>query len=464
MIRARGPQHSTARTVENLPQPGHLCHPRTRVPRELNSPPGRDMRRRIVTTRKPKAKTPRRAGASTRTRTRKAAPAATPPEEPIVDVEQVAAEPDAPAPLSAEEAGIVVSSPPEPIFAARVTAPAPRPFPDSRRGIFFDVENTSRPEHVARVLHHVGLDWTAQSTELTAVGNWRVIGHETARLLAQRGAHLVHSAPSTGVRDWSDLRIAVAAGVWLASGRPGDAIVIISDDHAFDAVGDVAASLGVTFERLSYRALAGVVAEAPVEQAVAEPRPRSRRSRGGRHRPWPRSTPSTIAAVQLPPHPTAVLAEPAESTGHTAPHDELLAVVRELHATVPGGVNLDNLSNALKARGFARPPGSPRLITRLRRIKELEVARNGSIRLVDANGDTEAATPSSYALEPEGAEAADALEAPEESPGEGEGEEATPEAAATGAPRRRRRRGGRRRRGRGRSGASAAAPAPDVPL
>jgi hypothetical protein len=272
----------------------------------------------------------------------------------------------------------------------------------------------------------------------------------------------VHSAPSTGVRDWSDLRIAVAAGVWLASGRPGDSIVVVSDDHAFDAVGDVAASLGVTFQRLSYRALAGITAaEVPAEEtAAAEPRSR-RRSRGGRRRSWPRS-PSPVAAAPAAHLVAAPPPELEESTGHTAPHDELLAVVRELNATAPGGVNLDNLSNALKARGFARPPGSPRLITRLRRIKELEVGRNGSIRLVDTDGD--APEPAAHAIEPAGFDAPDVTEeAGEEQTAEGEGDEPGPEGGAA-APRRRRRRGGRRRRGRGRNGAATAAPVPDVPL
>jgi hypothetical protein len=58
-----------------------------------------------------------------------------------------------------------------------------------------------------------------------------------------------------GVPDWSDLRIAAAAGVWLGEARPGDRIEIVSDDRAFDAVGDVAAGLGVTFRRVSYRLL-----------------------------------------------------------------------------------------------------------------------------------------------------------------------------------------------------------------
>jgi len=122
---------------------------------------------------------------------------------------------------------------PEPEFAARVPAPAPpRPLPSQRRAIFFDVENSSKAEHVSRVLAYLRVDRTARSTDIIAVGNWRVIGHDTARLLAKQGANLVHSAPSVGVRDWSDLRIAVAAGVWLAGcpagrhdrdhlGRPG---------------------------------------------------------------------------------------------------------------------------------------------------------------------------------------------------------------------------------------------------
>src|SRR5262245_39880989 len=97
---------------------------------------------------------------------------------------------------------------PEPAFAARVPPPeAERPRPATRRAIFFDVENSSRVEHAAHMLQHLRLDRAAQGTELVAVGNWRVINHDTARLLARYGAHLVHSAPSVGVRDWSDLRI-----------------------------------------------------------------------------------------------------------------------------------------------------------------------------------------------------------------------------------------------------------------
>jgi hypothetical protein len=85
------------------------------------------------------------------------------------------------------------------------------------------------------------------------------------------------------------------------------------------------------------------------------------------------------------------------------------------------------VARTLKARGFSRPPGSPRLVTRLRRIKELMVSPTGMITLVtDAvQHDAEPAAP-------------EVVDAPVE---------ATPEPAAPAPARRRRsRRGGRRRR------------------
>ncbi len=131
----------------------------------------------------------------------------------------------------------------------------PPPSGRSLRAVFFDVENTSRPEDVAAVLDHLELIQLGPGVTFVAMGNWRVVGQETASLLARRGATLAHSAPVAGVKDWSDLRIAVAAGVWLAGARAGDVLEVVSDDQAFDAVGDVAASHGVVFRRLSYRAL-----------------------------------------------------------------------------------------------------------------------------------------------------------------------------------------------------------------
>src|SRR5262249_56979872 len=101
---------------------------------------------------------------------------------------------EAPAPARVE------SPPPEPDFAARRPPPEPaRAFPSLRRAVFFDVENSSRAEHVGRLLDRLELDRVARATELVAVGNWRVINHDTARLLAERGAHPLHSAPSPRV-------------------------------------------------------------------------------------------------------------------------------------------------------------------------------------------------------------------------------------------------------------------------
>ena len=363
----------------------------------------------------------------------------------------------------------------EPAFSRRTPPPAPeRPFPSLRRGIFLDVENSSRAAHIARVIEHLSLDRSGHRTDFVAVGNWRVIGHDTARLLARHGAHLVHSAPSVGVRDWSDLRIAVAAGVWLASARPGDLIEVVSDDKAFDAVGDVSASLGITFRRLSYRSLSASGAPPP-EMERAEPaqaggggqRRGRRRGRGG----WrgrqsaPRSEAHALAATPVASHtPPSSAGEP-----HTAPHDELVTVVQELIDRAAGRVvTIDTLANALKARGFSRPPGSPRLITRLRRIKELTVSRSGAITLTD--GDSASSEDRS---EPESSEG-EAARSPAERPtwmddsnedlSAGPGNEAprgeamagSRPAAGSGARRgRRSRRGGRRHRRRNEGAPSA---------
>ena len=310
-------------------------------------------------------------------------------DEPIVEAPESLALVPAPEPEPALPTDLALGAP-EVEFAERVAARPPepeRPWPTRRRVVFFDVENTSRMQHIGRVIDHLALDRVGVRTDFIAVGNWRVIGHDTGRLLARHGAQLVHSAPAVGVRDWSDLRIAVGAGVWLGAARPGDVLEIVSDDRAFDAVGDVATSLGISFRRLSYRGLSDQprVAE-PAPEPIASPREsgpgdrrggRYRRGRGGRGR-YDRPVPPPV--VQAPPPTVESEAEP-----HTAPHDELLDIARGLiHQSSARAVTLDSLANALKARGFSRPPGSPRLITRLRRIRELQVSRSGQITLVDS--------------------------------------------------------------------------------
>jgi len=263
----------------------------------------------------------------------------------------------------------------------------------TRHAIFYDVENTSSPDDVSRVVALLEVDRSRCDTQLVAVGNWRVIGQETARLLAKQGAELVHSAPSTGVRDWSDLRIAVDAGIWLGSAKPGDMLDVVSDDQAFDAVGDVAATLGVRFRRIPSR-----------DRVRVAPEPERGRARG-------RVSGGGGGGGALP----------ASSDGQ-ASHENILAFVHRLmpsESSGQGGVSLDALSNALKDAGFSRAPGSFRLITRLRRMKELRVNSDGIIRFAS----------------PEDAKAAEGV--------------ASVTVAEASKPRRRRgRRGGRRRGGR----------------
>jgi hypothetical protein len=337
-----------------------------------------------------------------------ALPVEAPPESPVaLAPEAVAETPDFELPLAQ----------PEVAFAMRAAARPPepeRPFPTTRRAIFFDVENTSRAQHIARVIDYLAVDRLGRRTDFVAVGNWRVIGHDTARLLAGHGAQLLHSAPSVGVKDWSDLRIAVAAGVWLGTARPGDVLEIISDDRAFDAVGDVAVGLGIAFRRMSYRTLTGVpreqepvatvVAAEPPAEPRAESHAGSRRRRGRRGGYGRREAPIAQAA------PPPVARPVAEAEPHTAPHDELLGVARDLISVAPSGtVTLDTLANALKSRGFSRTPGSPRLITRLRRIRELSVSRSGHITLVDSQAPVEPRVD----VEPDAEPVVTALPAPE---------------------------------------------------
>src|SRR5262245_381679 len=379
---------------------------------------------------------------TTTARKRRRRPAkATAPAAEVVAAPQVAAPPFiAPGPEPVPELAVVT---PEPVFASRVPPPPPDwQRPSNRHAIFFDVENTSNPAHIERAVGRLAIDHVGRSTEFFAVGNWRVIGHETGRVLARFGAQLLHSAPSTGVRDWSDLRIAVSAGVWLAGAHPGDVLEIVSDDRAFDAVGDVAAALGITFHRLTARTLTSAPSAEPSRPASGSDRGRRRGRRGQRGgRPAGfESEPRRLEPVRPAPRPVEESDE-----AQSAPHDELVTVVRELaERSANGAVLIDNVARALKARGFSRPPGSPRLVTRLRRIRELSVSPTGMISLVHGIPTMQSAPPPPAPIPVEPMP-------PPEQPFEAEAEVA----AAPAPPPRRRRRS--RRGGRGRRRASPAA-------
>ncbi|HVN84532.1 MAG TPA: NYN domain-containing protein [Candidatus Binatia bacterium] len=257
----------------------------------------------------------------------------------------------------------------------------PRPV---HRAIFIDVENTSSEVDLMRVVDALKIDRVAQPTELTAAGNWKSVGQRLARRLASLGANLVHSAPATGVRDWSDLWIAVAAGCWLGGAQPGDRLDIVSDDRAFDAVGDAAAARGVVFQRITHRtsSTSSSLAQPPADRAP-------RRRRRGRAKS---SRPAAVSPPNVQPVPSPV--PPQHEDAHAASHEQIITTIGRL----TGGdsqrwVNLDVLANALKAEGFTRPPGSPRLVTRLRKLKDLEVSPNGMVRVVKLAPDETTGSP-----------------------------------------------------------------------
>jgi hypothetical protein len=92
--------------------------------------------------------------------------------------------------------------------------------------------------------------------ELLAVGDWVAVGPQMARLFASHGVRLIAGAPDPGSGSRGGVSLAVAAGLWLASCDAGAVLEIVTDgadDHAFDAVGYVAARRGAIFRQLSRR-------------------------------------------------------------------------------------------------------------------------------------------------------------------------------------------------------------------
>jgi hypothetical protein len=157
-----------------------------------------------------------------------------------------------------------------------------------------------------------------------------------------------------------------------------------------------------------------------------------------------RVAPSRVAPPRVA---TAV----SEEERHGASQEQLQQVIARLAAADPSRtVTLDALTVALKAAGFQRPPGSSRLVTRLRRMKDIEVLPNGKVRMSTGAEAAPALTAAESLAEP-------AAVADDGVTKNGVGEDGVAAEGTVG--RRSRRRGGRRRGGRGRKNA-AAAPAP----
>jgi hypothetical protein len=177
-------------------------------------------------------------------------------------------------------------------------------------------------------------------------------------------------------------------------------------------------------------------------------RHRQSRPRRGRRAPLLQSPPAALAPQEPRPGPPTPSASPArevsDEEAHAASHAQINATLARLAGGTSRWINLDALANALKMEGFTRPPGSPRLVTRLRRMKDVEVSANGMVRLVGAAAQAFAQP---LAKGPAGPLAEPAAEH-------------TADAAAP--PRRPRRRGGRgRRRPRAETPAAVSAPHDD---
>ncbi len=248
-----------------------------------------------------------------------------------------------------------------------------------QRTIFIDVENTSHQAELEKVIEKLDIDRTRQPTRIVGVGNWRLIGQRLARQLASLGAQLVHSAPVSGVRDWSDLWIAVSAGLELGRAKAGDILEIVSNDRAFDAVGDSAAALGITFRRVTVS-----TSSTPSSSEESAPAKKSaRRRRRPRGRGGSRTAATNTTAPEAPEEaPAAPKPHASPEPPHGASHDQLTSVLSRLMGGDPERwVNLDVLEKALKEEGFSRPAGSPRLVTRLRHFADLEVSPHGRVRI-----------------------------------------------------------------------------------
>ncbi len=198
------------------------------------------------------------------------------------------------------------------------------------------------------------------------------------------------------------------------------------------------------FRRITYRTAAAVAERATAEDGGGKRRRRRRRhGEGGGHAAHAPAAHAHHAQQPAPP-----LASDEER--HSASLDQIRAAIARLTASDPArGVSLDTLTLALKAEGFQRPPGSPRLVTRLRRIKDVEMLPNGRVRLVGETAEiVSAAVEGTYDAAPASTPDAPPLPAAAGKVAASNGGVA-PAASATkpAAKRRSRRRGGRGRRG-----------------
>ena len=151
--------------------------------------------------------------------------------------------------------------------------------PTARHLLVVDVDESSGVDEIARLLADLEPRILRADTELLAVGDWRALVDEAAALLVRRGVRLVPSAPHLDRGSRRGVPIAVAIGLWLSGSAPGAALEILSEDHAFDTVGEVATSRGAIFRRLPWPQSVARSGAAGGQPTRDQARPKSRRRR-----------------------------------------------------------------------------------------------------------------------------------------------------------------------------------------
>ena len=278
--------------------------------------------------------------------------------------------------------------------AAKRAATAPTPSRTSRRAIFIDVENTSSEVTLLRVLEHL-----AGRSQGAAHRGDRHRQLEIGR--HEGGAHAGEPGRAAGAQCAGAGRARLERSVDRRHRRPlaGARRARRSARHRLRRP---RLRRGARRRRVGRRRAA---IASPIGTSRARPprrtspqRPAPHRQSGAPHRAGAAAAAAGVdrlsSRTPARPRPGAtaapsIRARPRPSTPRRTPHRRNRSAAVLARLTGGDSDTLDqsrSAANALKAEGFSRPPGSPRLITRVRSIKGVELNPNGMVRLVSEDG------------------------------------------------------------------------------
>jgi len=128
--------------------------------------------------------------------------------------------------------------------------------------VLLDIGESTGVAAIASALDDLGSQSLNSDGAVLAVSAGCTLDPEAALLLARRRVRSIPVRPEPGSGIRRGVALAVAAGLWLSSSKPGDLLEIVSDDLIFDTVGNVATGRGAVFRRVPYHQAAfGLVAE-----------------------------------------------------------------------------------------------------------------------------------------------------------------------------------------------------------